>query len=331
MQPHNLGRTLWRWGWRLAVVALSFWLALRATEWQAFVAALREVPYGSLGLFVPVIVLSHLVRAWRWQWMVRAAIGRAPRLGSAFAAVMVGYAVNALVPRLGELVRPYALSRREQIPMATLLSSVVAERLLDVVTLALLVVGGGVLFAGRFSSALGGHGGVLLSLAVAGVAVALLATLQRWGGLILRWLRPRLPGIAQHGERLIEEFRAGVRPLGQLRVYGPVGALTILLWFLYWVPLYGLCWLLELPLGPVEAFQILLVSAVAISVAPTPSAAGVYHVTVQMALVELFAVPAATALAYATLAHGVNTLVSLAVGGVCWLWLQPRHREQAAA
>ena len=53
---------------------------------------------------------------------------------------MIGYMVNAIIPlRLGDLVRAYLLGRRHGIAVSTTLSTVVAERLFDV--LAIVVIG----------------------------------------------------------------------------------------------------------------------------------------------------------------------------------------------
>ncbi len=314
------------------MLLLSLLLALRLVEWEAFLGALRYAAQERLWWFVPVIVAAHLVRAWRWQLLIEAALGRRPHLGNAFAAVMIGYAVNAIVPRAGELIRPYVLSRREMMPLATLVSGVIVERLLDAVTVVLLLVIGLAAFTEElFAAMTGGAGsaavGVAVGVALLGATVVLLARIRQWGGWIVRLLARWRPRWSHHGQQILEELRAGVSVLGEPWRSGVLVLLTAVLWVLYWVPLYGLFWVFELPLGPVEAFQVLVVSSVAIALAPTPSAAGVYHVAVQLTLMEFFAVAPARALAYATVAHGLNTLIMLVLGGLCWLWQQRRPQR----
>lgn len=316
-----------RWGVSVGILLLSLALAFHLVQWEDFLEALRYAAQERLWLFVPVIVVAHLVRAWRWQFLIEAALGRRPNLGHAFAAVMIGYAVNAIVPRAGELVRPYVLSRREAMPLATLLSGVLIERLLDAVTVVLLLVVTLVLFSEELFTSVAGSTesvafGVAVGVALLGGAVALLASIRRWGRWVIRQLHRWTPRWSHHGGRILEELRSGVSILGEPWRSGVIVGLTVALWFLYWVPLYGLFWVFGLPLGPVEAFQLLVVSSVAIALAPTPSAAGVYHVAVQLTLMKFFAVAPAQALAYATVAHGVNTLVMLVLGGLCWLWEQ---------
>ncbi len=327
MQRYKQG-TL-RWAVSLALLGGSVWIAVRVTRWDTFWEALQQAESGWLWVLVPVVLLSHLLRAWRWRLMLREAIGRVPRALDAFSAVMIGYAVNALVPRAGEIVRPYVLSRRAQIPLAVTLSSVVAERLLDVLTLALLGAVGAIVFAEHLNRIGIGNSlmlSVVVALAVVLGAVGVLATARRWGRPLLRWLRRWKPSLEASGERLLKELHDGLIILRRPRLYGALAGLTLAMWVCYWLPLYGLCWVFALPLGPLEAFELLVISAVAITLAPTPSAAGVYHVTVQLALVELFGVGSGEALAYAVVAHGLSTALVLLLGGGFWVWEHVRTR-----
>src|SRR5690606_32326428 len=53
----------------------------------------------------------------------------------AFLSLMVGYLANYAGPRLGELIRAGNVSAHEKIPFPTLLGTVVADRVLDVIML----------------------------------------------------------------------------------------------------------------------------------------------------------------------------------------------------
>jgi uncharacterized protein (TIRG00374 family) len=237
---------------------------------------------------------------------------------------MIGYAVNMLLPRAGELVRPYVLSRRERLPMATALSSVIVERTLDSLTLLLLVGIGLPLFADVLRKTLERlqlEPAAALPLLVGLLAVLLaLMSLPRWAPGLLARLGQHAPRAAERLRRLARELYAGAAPLRSPRLLWRIGVQTALLWVCYLLPLYGLFWVFRLELTLWDAALVLLVSAVAIAVAPTPSAAGIYHVAVQVVLMEAFALPAAQALGYALVAHATNTLVQLAVGALCWLW-----------
>ena len=67
-------------------------------------------------------------------------IGHKPRFVNTFMAVMIGYLMNMAFPRMGEISRCGVLSRYEKISFTKLFGTVVAERLIDVVSLLLLLL-----------------------------------------------------------------------------------------------------------------------------------------------------------------------------------------------
>lgn len=73
--------------------------------------------------------------------MLRAVPDMPPvRLQDLFSAVMVGYTANNIIPRSGEVLRPYVLARRVGVSSALVLASVIAERMVDVLQLAVFLV-----------------------------------------------------------------------------------------------------------------------------------------------------------------------------------------------
>src|SRR5690606_2150713 len=93
-----------------------------------------------LWLFIPVIlllILSHLSRALRWKILMEP-LGYKPSTFNTFSAVMIGYLVNAGVPRLGEVVKCTLLSRYENVRADKLIGTIVVERAFD--ALCLLIV-----------------------------------------------------------------------------------------------------------------------------------------------------------------------------------------------
>ena len=143
----------WRSGWVQASVAILalvlaatlFWW--RGPEWGSVFDAFRFVIWSWIVLALLLNVVSTLFRALSW-WMT---IGQAlparhqPRLVHVFSSFGVGLLANAVVPgRLGELARVATL--RRHLPdaprgtSATLVGTVFAHRLFDLVPATILVV-----------------------------------------------------------------------------------------------------------------------------------------------------------------------------------------------
>lgn len=91
----------------------------------------------ALALFISVF--SHIFRAMRWRIQLRALEIKAP-LSALINSIFGTYAVNLVLPRLGELWRSGYIAQRQKSPVTIVLGSMVAERCADMLTVLLLVV-----------------------------------------------------------------------------------------------------------------------------------------------------------------------------------------------
>ena len=111
----------------------------RADMWDAIVTA-SPIP---IAISLVLSILSHLSRAYRWNFML-VPMGYRPKVLNNFLAVMIGYFANTFVLRSGEVLRGVALSKAEGIPFEKTFGTIVSERVADLVML-LLVIGLGIL------------------------------------------------------------------------------------------------------------------------------------------------------------------------------------------
>lgn len=99
----------------------------------------RDCNFWWIGLALAISVLSHVVRAARWQIQLRA-LGVNCSLWELTLSIFGTYAVNLVFPRLGEVWRTGWVAGRKDAPFTTVFGSMVADRLADTVTVALLTV-----------------------------------------------------------------------------------------------------------------------------------------------------------------------------------------------
>ena len=166
------------------------WLSVKDInheQWLQIKDAIRRARHW---LIVPAFLLlfiAHYSRALRWKILMEP-LGYHPSTFNTFAAVMIGYLVNAGVPRLGEVVKCTILSRYEKVRADRLVGTIVMERAVDVVCLlvvfvAALIFQGGFIgehVAGSFSRFFNdpsGHTSVRKIVIFASVAVVLLVAL----------------------------------------------------------------------------------------------------------------------------------------------------------
>ncbi|NCI45843.1 lysylphosphatidylglycerol synthase transmembrane domain-containing protein [Sediminibacterium soli] len=106
-------------------------------KWGEFKRSLQTANYY---LIIPVFLIlsaSHMVRALRWKVLMQP-MGYHPRISNTFFAVMIGYLANLAVPRLGEVLKCTILARYEKVPAEKLVGTIVAERAVDVLSLAII-------------------------------------------------------------------------------------------------------------------------------------------------------------------------------------------------
>jgi len=97
------------------LTVLFLWIAFRGTDVGKLVALMRGANYWWMLAMFACLMASHAVRAWRWGYLL-SPIRRGIGFRNLFAGVMIGYMFNNVLPRAGEIARPYAISRTESIP-----------------------------------------------------------------------------------------------------------------------------------------------------------------------------------------------------------------------
>jgi glycosyltransferase 2 family protein len=203
------------------VGGLTSAVALAAVVWWAAHQARPRFPTGpgallDLAATMALYAVATVLRGWRWH-RILGGLGASHRTSDAYALVAVGYFGNTVLPaRGGELLRTVLLAERSDARKREVLGSIISERMLDAVSLAMLFA---VLTWARVAGAPMGQRPALVAVAalVGGAATV-------WG-----YLR------ARRGGRLVA-FAARVQPLVRASrpLIGPMGlalsALTVLIW-----------------------------------------------------------------------------------------------------
>ena len=302
----------------LLAVALLLWV-LRGADPAAVWGQLKQASFGLMLVCVLLNLGHNVFRVWRWRVLLapfRAGVPFRPM----FVAIIVGYMTSWVVPgRLGELVRPMLLSARERVPLGPCIGSIVADRMLDGMSVVVLFV------IGTWITPLTGEaaeyetlirtGSVTMAALVAGVTAAMLVVAST-GARFEGWLDRRHRSIRWIG-RTMMAVSSGVKALRsprlavQLAAYSLAAWLTITLATLAGVRAAGA----DVSFGEILVIQPLLVLGVAV---PTPGGAGSYHGAMKIGLM-LFGASLVTAVSAAFLMHFL-IVVPIVVLGTVLLW-----------
>src|SRR5512138_1039281 len=117
----------------LALSILLIWLSVRGIDFRGVIDGFRTIRSGYVAASLAVMFFMQLLRSIRWGLILKP-IGRVDQR-SLFSVTCVGFlAIIAIPARLGELARPYLITKKSAIPMSSALGTIFVERVLDCLT-----------------------------------------------------------------------------------------------------------------------------------------------------------------------------------------------------
>lgn len=325
-------RSLIQYLFFLGLGLFLLWLTLRKSDWNSILNDLSEARYLYLLPATLMLIISHFVRALRWNILI-APLGHHPRTVNTFFAVLIGYWANLAVPRLGEVLKCTALARYEKIPADKLVGTIVAERVIDVASLAIIfflclvsqyeVIGAFAAdsFGNFFTTQTGSF-----SLRNAGlVLLVLLACL----GVVI-WLFRRLQHLALviRVRTLIRGILEGLTSIRHIRNKGAFFFHTFLIWVLYLLSTYmgflALGDMVKYGLG--GALSALTFGSFGMII-PSPGGIGSYQYAVQQVMILYGATPA-QGLSLGMLIWLAQTAIFILSGTLAFLLLPVVNRNR---
>ena len=123
----------------LAVAVALFWYLYKDIDFKDMLVRFQQADLKWVYFSILLSFLSHFIRAYRWNLLLEP-LGYNLKSGRTFLAVMVGYLVNFIVPRAGEVSRCGILNKTDNVSVSQGFGSVVTERLIDVLCLLIVVL-----------------------------------------------------------------------------------------------------------------------------------------------------------------------------------------------
>ena len=269
-------------------ISLAFLdLVFARIEWDAMGQALAQANYWMLLPSCAIVVVTLVLRAWRWQWLLRS-VGRVP-FGPVFRAACLGIGANMVLPaRAGEFLRAYTLGRATGYSKTAIFATLVIERILDGLTILLMLVAVMLLgVRGEELRYLGLVGGAFYLVALIGLLVFFYR--QAWLTTIVSRLLP--PAWSTPVLKLMVAFADGLHVLRDGRQLVVVVGQSLLAWFVIGLSFYPV--LLAFEYGaPIPLFAPFLLTpllALGLTVPGAPGGVGIMQYMAVLALQLSFA------------------------------------------
>jgi glycosyltransferase 2 family protein len=294
------------------VTALAFlWLSFSGTNIVDVLAHSQDVKLIPVFFILVSVLVGTFLRSYRWTLLLaplRTDSGKPMGQFNAFYAVLMGYAINIVLPRGGEVARLLSICKTERLPWAGVLATMLIDRMLDVALLAVLLGLTLLFLPSEVMSIMPGlvtGGLVLLAAALLGLCL-----LPVFGNISQKMLNA--PVLKRHiptkfSSKLAElalQFDQGAGALRSFTRYPFIALLSVLIWFTYWLNFYLMVFAfgLEDKINAIKCLIIFTIGSVG-SLIPTPGSIGSIHYLVKMATVATTHIPAEQALAFATVLH----------------------------
>jgi len=298
------------------VSAVCLYLATRGVDWGAVMASLAGAHPGWVLMVITVSLVSHMVRAERWRVLLRPVL--AAPYWPALSATYVGFGASMVLPlRLGEIVRPALFARRTGIGVPAALSSVVVERMFDMLFVMLCFVLVALTFEDLASYRT--QAWVLAGGLVAGILVLFVFARRRTlGDAVVGMVTAPLPSnVADPLRQVASSVFDGIGGVGDGKTLIVVVAHSTLLWAL--ITVTYLCSFLALGIDvPLVSASLTAVTVVAFFVflPQAPGFVGTWQAGCVAAL-GLFHVPAELAVSFSFLTWLIQMVVNIGAGAAC--------------
>lgn len=302
----------------LLLGGVFLWLAFRNVRLREVWEYAQNIQFGWVLPFAIAAFCSHVFRAERWRLLIEHD-KKGLDSTTLISGVLVGYLMNLVGPRLGEVSRPMYVAKKEGLSTSKLIGTIVLERIVDVIVMIFLMAVVSVYLIADLALLKQIFGDDTInfltnesSLLTYGWTILFLGLVAFLGYLLIRfilYLGTKIELLQDWIDRAKEGlvmFKDGILSARKVQRWWLFVLYTGLIWLCYTLMTFIPFWMFDMQevysLDMLDALVITVISAIGIAI-PSPGGLGTYHYFVKQSLLVLFAVPAVTGIAYATVTH----------------------------
>ncbi|MFZ3158123.1 MAG: lysylphosphatidylglycerol synthase transmembrane domain-containing protein [Smithella sp.] len=296
----------------ILISVVLVYLSIRGINLQDVFRDLQRIQFSYVISFIILIMLMQWLRSYRWGVMLQP-MEKIDQL-SLFSVTSVGFLAIASIPaRIGELARPYLISKRSSIKMSSALGTILVERIFDsftVLTFAIIILFFTDLPPWMIKSSI-----IFFLLALVMFCFIIFLILRRDAALkLINGILRKLPGKFAHKiDELIHHFIDGFQIITNIKLFLYLFFLSALIWLVDVLAIYMLLESFGFGLPIMASFVLMIILIVGIAIPTAPGYIGNWHFACVMAL-SLFGLAKAEALSFALVYHFLSMIIVVVLG-----------------
>jgi len=318
----------------LILTAIFLYIAFNGVDFKEVLHIVSDASVFWIIVFISIQLLAHYLRALRWKIILRSTKPDTS-VKYLFGALMVGYGVNCVIPRLGEISRAILVGKWEGLSRSSMLGTVILERVIDIIFLGLAVTISVIIWRGDLYL---NFPWLESTLYISMIFVIIASTFlyltikfrEKFYGIIVKSVGRFSENIAHKIAHIFSRLTTGFGSLKGRKNYLLTIALSCLLMLMYGLGSYIGFFILGMQDIKHVNFEmgwvVMSISAIGV-VIPTPGGTGSYHALAKSTLVLLFGFGGTISLAYAFITHLISYSLAIFTALIVFFILNKQHEN----
>ena len=320
------------------LTAFFLYLAFNDINFKELVERMSDASLFWVAVSIFLLLLSHYFRAIRWKIILHS-VKPDTKLSNLFGALMIGYGLNNVIPRLGEFYRAVKIAKWENLSKSSMIGTVVLERVIDMIFFGLAVILSGYVYHGELYVKFPWLkttlyiGSVLMILGIL-FLVVVISLKEKFYKLITRFVGRISVTASERLNYVFDMLLQGFQSLKGTRNYINMLGMSVLIMVTYSLNSYVGFYILKMELIPELGKQIsfgmswvmMSISSIGVMI-PTPGGIGSYHTITRSILSSLYGFDKEVGAAYGTMSHAVSYFSTIIIAVLCY-WVLTRKNEQ---
>lgn len=296
----------------ILISIILVYLSFRGINFQDVLNDLEKIHLSYVTYFIILIALMQYLRSYRWGVILQPMekIDQLPL----FSVTSVGFMAIAAIPaRIGELARPYLISKRSSIKMSSALGTILVERILD--SFIIMIIAVVVLFFTDLPPWMMKSGIIFFFLALILLGFVLFLIMRRDQALrFINIILTHLPGkLANKIDKVLHHFIDGLQIITNINLFIYLFFLSAVIWLVDVLAIYLLLLSFGFNLPVAAPFVLMIILIAGIAIPTAPGFIGNWHYACVLGL-SLFGLAKADALSFAVIYHFLSMVVLLVLG-----------------